>query len=83
MISMNIAIVTGAFSGIGQEFAQQISASHSKDVEEIWLIARRRLAGGISFSWHGSVQDQMVWLPLWRFTKKDRFCRFLRCMERT
>lgn len=39
---MNIAIVTGASSGIGQEFARQIAASHSKDVEEIWLIARRR-----------------------------------------
>ena len=36
---MNIAIVTGASSGMGREFVKQLSAY--ADVEEIWAIARR------------------------------------------
>lgn len=36
---MNIAIVTGASSGIGREFALRISEKYSLD--EIWLISRR------------------------------------------
>ena len=43
---MKIAVVTGASSGLGREFARQISARYSK-FDEIWLIARRteRLEG--------------------------------------
>ena len=37
---MNIAIITGASSGIGQEFARQLNETHA--VEEFWLIARRK-----------------------------------------
>ncbi|MEG1847396.1 MAG: SDR family NAD(P)-dependent oxidoreductase [Lachnospiraceae bacterium] len=38
---MNIAIITGASSGLGREFARQIDRlSHTLD--EVWLIARRR-----------------------------------------
>ncbi len=37
---MNIAIITGASSGMGREFVRQLSAIHSYD--EIWVIARRR-----------------------------------------
>lgn len=39
---MNIAVVTGASSGIGEEFFKQI-ASHPAyaDIEEFWVIARR------------------------------------------
>ena len=37
---MNIAVITGASSGIGREFAMQIDRSERLD--EIWLIARRR-----------------------------------------
>ena len=36
----NIIIITGASSGIGQEFALQIDTAFS-NVDEIWLIARR------------------------------------------
>lgn len=36
---MNIAIVTGASSGIGREFALRIAQRY--DIDEIWLIARR------------------------------------------
>lgn len=37
----NVAIITGASSGIGREFAMQIAQGY-RSVEEIWLIARRR-----------------------------------------
>ena len=37
---MKIALVTGASSGMGREFAKQISARYSR-FDEIWLIARR------------------------------------------
>jgi short-subunit dehydrogenase len=39
-MSVNVAIVTGASSGIGTAFAQRID--HRGDVDEIWLIARRK-----------------------------------------
>lgn len=39
---MNIAIITGASSGLGREFALQICKKYAEDIEEIWLIARRR-----------------------------------------
>ena len=38
---MNIAIITGASSGIGMEFARQIDRNLRK-TDEIWLLARRR-----------------------------------------
>lgn len=37
---MNIAVVTGASSGLGREFVRQISAKEKK-IDEIWVIARR------------------------------------------
>lgn len=37
----NVAIITGASSGMGREFALQIAQGY-RSVEEIWLIARRR-----------------------------------------
>ena len=41
MIAMkNIIIITGASSGIGQEFALQIDTAFS-NIDEIWMIARR------------------------------------------
>lgn len=38
---MKIAIVTGASSGLGKEFAAEIIEKH-QELEEIWLIARRK-----------------------------------------
>ena len=38
---MKIAIITGASSGLGREFARQLAAEYP-EVEQIWLIARRR-----------------------------------------
>ena len=40
---MNIAIITGASSGMGREFARQLAASLTK-TDEIWLLARKRNA---------------------------------------
>ncbi len=38
-----IALITGASSGLGEEFARQISQlSSEKAVDELWLLARRR-----------------------------------------
>ena len=39
-INMKIAVVTGASSGLGREFARQIAARYSR-FDEIWLVARR------------------------------------------
>ena len=38
-ITMNIAIITGASSGMGREFAVQLDQSLGK-TDEIWLLAR-------------------------------------------
>lgn len=38
---MNIAIITGASSGIGMEFARQLD-SQLRKTDEIWLLARRK-----------------------------------------
>lgn len=38
---MNVIIITGASSGIGQEFALQIDTGFS-NIDEIWLVARRK-----------------------------------------
>jgi len=38
---MNIAIITGASSGIGEEFVIQISNNYF-DLDEIWILARRK-----------------------------------------
>ena len=38
-INMKIAVVTGASSGLGREFAKQIAARYSR-FDEIWLVAR-------------------------------------------
>ena len=37
----NIALVTGASSGIGKEFVREISKKY-KGLDEIWVVARRR-----------------------------------------
>lgn len=38
---MRIALITGASSGLGAEFARQIDRSE-KNIDEIWLLARRK-----------------------------------------
>lgn len=42
-VGMNIAIITGASSGMGREFARQLIGSLER-TDEIWLLARRRNA---------------------------------------
>ena len=38
---MRIAILTGASSGLGREYARQITAQ-DHDIDEVWAIARRK-----------------------------------------
>ena len=37
-----IAVITGASSGLGAEFALQISQNFQNYFDELWLIARRK-----------------------------------------
>lgn len=37
---MNVAVITGASSGIGEEFVKQVA--RQSNIDEIWVIARRR-----------------------------------------
>lgn len=37
---MNIALITGASSGLGKEFVLQLS--QNENIEEFWVIARRK-----------------------------------------
>ena len=37
-----IAVITGASSGMGREFARRIEEKYRGELDEIWLIARRR-----------------------------------------
>ena len=37
-----IAVITGASSGMGREFARRIEEKYRSELDEIWLIARRR-----------------------------------------
>lgn len=39
---MNIAIITGASSGLGREFARQLDTMCTDNIDEFWLIARRK-----------------------------------------
>ena len=41
-IYMDIAIITGASSGLGREFALQICQNYASEIDEIWLLARRK-----------------------------------------
>jgi hypothetical protein len=44
VFKMNIAIITGASSGMGVEFALQLDNILVESIDEIWLIARRKEA---------------------------------------
>ena len=37
-----IAVITGASSGMGREFARRIEEKYRGELDEIWLIARLR-----------------------------------------
>ena len=39
---MRLAVITGASSGLGREFALQITKKYADEFDEMWLIARRR-----------------------------------------
>lgn len=39
---MNVAIITGASSGIGRETARQLDSIYTDGIDELWLIARRK-----------------------------------------
>lgn len=71
---MNIAIVTGASSGMGREFALQLSSF--VDVEELWLIARRASALE-ELKREVAVPVRPICLDLCREESFDAFARLL------
>lgn len=61
---MNIAIITGASSGIGREFVLQIASKYSK-LDQIWIIARRKeLLEELSNELHSNVKIMVLDLTL-------------------
>lgn len=72
-----IAIVTGASSGIGKEYVRQISEKE-KDIEEIWIIARRadRL-----HELSSTVKTPLKAIPL-DLTKVESFVEFKKILEK-
>lgn len=71
---MNIAIVTGASSGMGREFARQLS--QYVRVDEIWAIARREQALE-SLKEELTVPVRPICLDLLQDESFDRFCQLL------
>lgn len=65
-----VAIVTGASSGLGREFAIQIAEKY-KTVEEIWLIARRKDRLLETKAEINRVSDKLVRILALDLTKED------------
>lgn len=65
-----VAIVTGASSGLGREFAIQIAEKY-KTVEEIWLIARRKDRLLETKEAINSVSDKLVRILALDLTKEE------------
>ena len=58
-LSMNIAIITGASSGMGVEFARQLARKDLYD--EIWIIARRtEKLEGVAFEINSEIKKHLV-----------------------
>ena len=72
---MNIAIVTGASSGMGREFVRQLSGYVT--VEEIWAVARRKEALE-ELAKEVSVPVRPIALDL---LEADSFCKFQQLLE--
>lgn len=65
-----VAIVTGASSGLGREFAIQIAMKY-KTVEEIWLIARRKEKLLETKAEINRISDKLVRILALDLTKED------------
>ena len=50
---MNIAIITGASSGLGREFALQLCHNYAAEIDEIWLLAKTKRT--IAYSGTGNI----------------------------
>lgn len=64
-----VAIVTGASSGLGREFALQIARGY-KTVDEIWLIARRKDRLASTKAEIGKISDKLVRILALDLTKE-------------
>ena len=77
---MNIAIVTGASSGMGREFVLQLS--QYVQVDEIWVIARRKAALE-SFKEEVSVPVRPLVLDLSEQSSFDTYAALLEQIDRS
>ena len=59
---MRIAILTGASSGLGREYARQITAQ-DHDIDEVWAIARRKERLGVCPCTHTSPAFSAMFWP--------------------
>lgn len=76
-----VAIVTGASSGLGREFAIQIAEKY-KTVEEIWLIARRKDRLLETKAEINRVSDKLVRILALDLTKEDDINFYRSILER-
>lgn len=76
-----VAIITGASSGIGREFAIQIAQKY-KTVEEIWLIARRKDKLAETKKMINSVSKKLVRILALDLTKENDIRFYQSILER-
>lgn len=75
-MSRKIAIVTGASSGMGEEFVAQIM-QHTQSLDEIWMIARRKEKMLSFCKDHTLVPVRVFAMDLCKESELDRFRKIL------
>ena len=74
---MNIIIITGASSGLGVEFALQLDNVFEDNIDEIWLIARRKKAM-LEIAKHMEHKTRVLDMDVTNQIHTDKFCELLK-----